>query len=200
MERNYNLLETALEVIPLPILSCEEGLLSGILMANQILMKGVKKKPQIQKSRSASPSGVPEKEADGSLGESLDQAEFANLTSFGGGLGGGTRLKTLESHAARIDTVFSELQQLFQSSLDGKQVPIQPTHGLKAKSQSFCLPTRELYNSHTPLDRQGTNQPFQTLSMQNSKNAVPTYQTVNEKSSFLESTPGQHVNPAKRSP
>ena len=46
MERNYNLLETALEVIPLPILSCEEGLLSGILMANQNLMKGVKKKPQ----------------------------------------------------------------------------------------------------------------------------------------------------------
>lgn len=47
MERNYNLLETALEVIPLPILSCEEGLLSGILLANQNLMKGVKKKTQL---------------------------------------------------------------------------------------------------------------------------------------------------------
>ena len=110
MERNYNLLETALEVIPLPILSCEEGLLSGILMANQNLMKGVKKKTQLQKSRSASPSGVPgDKEGDGNLGDNLDQAEFANLTSFGGGLGGGARLKALESHAARIDNVFSEL-------------------------------------------------------------------------------------------
>ena len=110
MERNYNLLETALEVIPLPILSCEEGLLSGILMANQNLMKGVKKKTQLQKSRSCSPTGIPgEKECDGTLGDTMDQAEFANLTSFGGGLGGGARLKTLESHAARIDTVFSEL-------------------------------------------------------------------------------------------
>ena len=39
----------------------------------------------------------------------MNQAEFANLTSFGGGLGGGARLKTLESYAARIDSVFSEL-------------------------------------------------------------------------------------------
>lgn len=100
MERNYNLLETALEVIPLPILSCEEGLLSGILLANQNLMKGVKKKTQLQKSRSASPiGGLAEKESEGGFGDTLDQAEFANLTSFGGGLGGGARLRALESHA-----------------------------------------------------------------------------------------------------
>lgn len=110
MERNYNLLETALEAVPLPILSCEEGLLSGILLANQNLMKGVKKKAQIQKSRSASPiGGAAEKDAEGGFGDALDQAEFANLTSFGGGLGGGARLKTLESHATRIDTIFSDL-------------------------------------------------------------------------------------------
>ena len=39
----------------------------------------------------------------------MDQAEFANLTSFGGGLGGGARLKTLESYATRIDNVICEL-------------------------------------------------------------------------------------------
>mgnify|MGYP001626733861 CR=1 FL=1 len=34
VERNYNLLERALEVVPLQILSCEEGLLEAVLMAN----------------------------------------------------------------------------------------------------------------------------------------------------------------------
>ena len=42
VERNYNLLERALEVIPLQILSCEEGLLEAMLMANQGLMKVVR--------------------------------------------------------------------------------------------------------------------------------------------------------------
>ena len=42
IERNYTLLERALEVVPLPILSCEEGLLEAMLMANQTLMKNVK--------------------------------------------------------------------------------------------------------------------------------------------------------------
>ena len=46
----------------------------------------------------------------GKLPIPLDQVEFANLTSFGGGLGGGARLKALESHAARIDAVIGELQ------------------------------------------------------------------------------------------
>lgn len=58
-------------------------------------MKGVKKKPA--KSRSVSPSGqAVDKEQEGTLGDDLDQAAFANLTSFGGGLGGGARLKALE--------------------------------------------------------------------------------------------------------
>ena len=39
IDRNYNLLENALEVVPLQILSCEEGLLEAVLMANQGLMK-----------------------------------------------------------------------------------------------------------------------------------------------------------------
>ena len=39
IERNYNLLENALEAVPLQILSCEEGLLEAVLMANQGLMK-----------------------------------------------------------------------------------------------------------------------------------------------------------------
>lgn len=34
IERNYHLLEVALQIVPLPILSCEESLLSGILLAN----------------------------------------------------------------------------------------------------------------------------------------------------------------------
>ena len=34
IDRNYNLLERALEMIPLQILSCEEGLLEALLMAN----------------------------------------------------------------------------------------------------------------------------------------------------------------------
>ena len=42
IERNYNLLERALEVVPLQILSCEEGLLESLLMANQGLMKVVR--------------------------------------------------------------------------------------------------------------------------------------------------------------
>ena len=42
IERNYNLLERALEVIPLQILSCEEGLLEAMLMANSGLMKVVR--------------------------------------------------------------------------------------------------------------------------------------------------------------
>lgn len=42
VERNYNLLERALEVIPLQILSCEEGLLEAMLMANSGLMKVVR--------------------------------------------------------------------------------------------------------------------------------------------------------------
>ena len=42
IERNYNLLERALEVIPLQILSCEEGLLEAMLMANSELMKVVR--------------------------------------------------------------------------------------------------------------------------------------------------------------
>ena len=80
MERNYNLLETALEAVPLPILSCEEGLLSGILLANQNLMKGVKKKTQVQKSRSASPMGTaPDKDTEGGFGDTLDQADEVDL-------------------------------------------------------------------------------------------------------------------------
>lgn len=42
IERNYALLERALEVVPVEILSCEENLLEAILMANQSLMKTVK--------------------------------------------------------------------------------------------------------------------------------------------------------------
>ena len=42
VERNYNLLERALEVVPLQILSCEEDLLSNVLEANQDLMKRVR--------------------------------------------------------------------------------------------------------------------------------------------------------------
>jgi len=34
IDRNYNLLEKALEAVPLQILSCEEGLLEAVLMAN----------------------------------------------------------------------------------------------------------------------------------------------------------------------
>ena len=39
IDRNYSLLENALEAVPLQILSCEEGLLEAVLMANQGLMK-----------------------------------------------------------------------------------------------------------------------------------------------------------------
>ncbi len=42
VERNYNLLERALDAIPLQILSCEEDLLSVMLEANQGLMRVVR--------------------------------------------------------------------------------------------------------------------------------------------------------------
>ena len=42
VERNYNLLERALDVVPLQILSCEEDLLSVMLEANQGLMRVVR--------------------------------------------------------------------------------------------------------------------------------------------------------------
>lgn len=42
IERNYNLLEKALEVVPLQILSCEENLLEAVLMSNQGLMKVIR--------------------------------------------------------------------------------------------------------------------------------------------------------------
>lgn len=42
IERNYHLLEVALKIVPLPILSCEESLLSGILLANSGLFDTVK--------------------------------------------------------------------------------------------------------------------------------------------------------------
>lgn len=42
VERNYHHLEVALKVVPLPILSCEESLLSGILLANSALIDTVK--------------------------------------------------------------------------------------------------------------------------------------------------------------
>ena len=42
VERNYHHLEVALKVVPLPILSCEESLLSGILLANSALIDIVK--------------------------------------------------------------------------------------------------------------------------------------------------------------
>ena len=41
IQRNHKLLESALDVIPLKILSCEEGLLESILLANSNIMKGV---------------------------------------------------------------------------------------------------------------------------------------------------------------
>lgn len=42
IERNYQMLEVALKIVPLPILSCEESLLSGILLANSGLFDSVK--------------------------------------------------------------------------------------------------------------------------------------------------------------
>jgi nitrogen fixation/metabolism regulation signal transduction histidine kinase len=42
IERNYRMLEAALQIVPLPILSCEESLLSGILLANSSLFETVK--------------------------------------------------------------------------------------------------------------------------------------------------------------
>jgi len=42
IERNYQMLEVALKIIPLPILSCEESLLSGILLANSSLLDNIK--------------------------------------------------------------------------------------------------------------------------------------------------------------
>lgn len=42
IERNYHLLEVALKIVPLPILSCEESLLSGILLANSSLFDNIK--------------------------------------------------------------------------------------------------------------------------------------------------------------
>ena len=51
IQRNYELLEVAMDVIPISILSCEEGLLSGMLMANQNLLKIVKVQEKKMKSR-----------------------------------------------------------------------------------------------------------------------------------------------------
>jgi hypothetical protein len=42
IDRNYQMLEVALKIVPIPILSCEESLLSGILLANSNLFELVK--------------------------------------------------------------------------------------------------------------------------------------------------------------
>ena len=51
------MLEVALDIIPLPILSCEEGLLSGMLMANQNLLKVVQAQEKKMKCRYQSNQG-----------------------------------------------------------------------------------------------------------------------------------------------
>lgn len=50
IERNYHLLEAALKIVPLSILSCEESLLSGILLANSGLFDTVKEQMKEEKA------------------------------------------------------------------------------------------------------------------------------------------------------
>lgn len=48
IERNYQMLESAMEIVPLSILSCEEGLLESLLLANSNTLKLVKEPAEVQ--------------------------------------------------------------------------------------------------------------------------------------------------------
>ena len=51
IERNYQVLSTALDAIPIHILSCEEGLLSSVLMANSNQLRNVKENHKVALSK-----------------------------------------------------------------------------------------------------------------------------------------------------
>ena len=103
IERNYNLLERALEVVPLQILSCEEGLLEALLMSNQNLMKVVRdQETNLQKRRTMLFSPDEQKE-DQKLGNEDAPYHLIEKDQMK------ARLKTLESFAAKFDGIISDL-------------------------------------------------------------------------------------------
>ena len=141
VERNYNLLERALDVVPLQILSCEEDLLSVMLEANQGLMRVVRTQETkiIQRQALYTQSG--EQAVMDASSEATDlklEPPFHMIDPEQQK----KRLQTLEQFASRIDEIVSQLFKHASDQIEKKQeLPPANPQSLQALSSHQPYPS-----------------------------------------------------------